>query len=106
VQGRVEAAMVIDAALRRFAGRLSAMQLDPDLRAAFGAETWRGWRDWLGGSMRALAEGHGVLAPRPPIAPGPRAETLQRMARQVELMAAVVERAVGGQAAAPSGGQG
>jgi hypothetical protein len=31
---------------------------------------------------------------------------LQRMARQVELMAAVVERAVGGQAAAPSGGQG
>ncbi len=87
--------MVIDAALRRFAGRLSAMQLDPTLRDAFGAETLRRWRDWIGASMRALAAGQGRLAARPPLAPGPRAEALQRIARQIELIAAVVDRAVG-----------
>jgi uncharacterized membrane protein YccC len=91
----LEATMVIDAALRRFAGRLTAMQLDPGLREAFGADTLRRWRDWIGGSMRALAAGQGRLAPRPPLAAGPRAEALQRIARQIELMAAVVERAVG-----------
>jgi uncharacterized membrane protein YccC len=95
VEEKVEAAMVIDAALRRLAGRLSAMQLDPGLRDAFGAETWRRWRDWIGASMQAMAAGHGQLAPRPPIAGGPRAEALQRIARQIELIAAVVDRAVG-----------
>ncbi len=94
---RLEAAMVIDAALRRFAGRLSAMQLDPGLRDAFAAETWRRWRDWIGGSMRALAVGQGRLAARPVIAAGPRAEAMLRIARQIELMAAVVDRAVGGE---------
>jgi uncharacterized membrane protein YccC len=92
---RLEAAMVIDAALRRFAGRLSAMQLDPGLREAFGADTLRCWRDWIAGSMRTLAAGQGKIAARPPLAAGPRAEALQRIARQIELMAAVVDRAVG-----------
>jgi uncharacterized membrane protein YccC len=100
---RLEAAMVIDAALRRFAGRLSAMQLDPGLREAFAAETWRGWRDWIGASMQALAAGQGRLAARPPIAAGPRAEAMLRMARQIELMAAVVDRAVGGDTVAQGG---
>jgi uncharacterized membrane protein YccC len=98
---RLEAAMVIDAALRRFAGRLSAMQLDPALPASFGAETLRQWRDWIGGSMRALAAGQAKLAPRPPLADGPRAEALRRIARQIELMAAVVDRAVGSATVAP-----
>jgi uncharacterized membrane protein YccC len=92
---RLEAAMVIDAALRRLAGRLSAMQFEPGLRDAFGPETLRLWRDWIGTSFRTLAAGQGKLAPRPPLAPGPRAEALQRIARQIELMAAVVDRAVG-----------
>ena len=35
---RLEAALVIDAALRRFAGRLAAMQLDPGLAAALSPE--------------------------------------------------------------------
>jgi uncharacterized membrane protein YccC len=99
-QERLEAAMVIDAALRRFAGRLSAMQLDPGLREAFGAETWRRWRDWIGTSMRALSAGQGRLAARPPLAADPRGEALRRIARQIELMAAVVDRAVGGNAVA------
>ncbi len=92
---RLEAALVIDAALRRMAGRLSAMQLDPGLRDAFDVETWHGWRRWIGASMRALAAGQGRLAPRPKLAADPRAESLQRIARQIELMAAVVDRAVG-----------
>ena len=71
------------------------MQLDPALPATFGAETLRLWRDWIGASMRALADGQAKLAPRPPIAAGPRAEALRRIARQIELMAAVVDRAVG-----------
>jgi uncharacterized membrane protein YccC len=92
---KLEAAMVIDAALRRLAGRLSAMQLEPGLRDALGAETLRGWRDWIGASMRSLAAGQGRIAARPPLAPGPRAEAMLRIARQIELMAAVVDRAVG-----------
>ncbi len=92
---RLEAALVIDAALRRMAGRLSAMQLDPGLRDAYAVEVWHGWRAWIGASMRALAAGQGRLAPRPALEPGPRAESLQRIARQIELMAAVVDRAVG-----------
>jgi uncharacterized membrane protein YccC len=99
-QERLEAAMVIDAALRRFAGRLSAMQLDPGLREAFGAETWQRWRDWIGTSMRALSAGQARLAARPPLAADPRAESLQRIGRQIELMAAVVDRAVGGSSVA------
>jgi hypothetical protein len=94
-QERLEAAIVIDAALRRLAGRLSAMQLDPGLREALGADTLRRWRDWIGASLRALAGGQARLAPRPPLSPGPRAEAMLRIARQIELMAAVVDRAVG-----------
>jgi uncharacterized membrane protein YccC len=92
---KLEAAMVIDAALRRLAGRLSAMQLDSGLAAAFGADTLRSWRAWIGTSLQALAAGQGKLAPRPPLAPGPRAEAMLRIARQIELMAVVVDRAVG-----------
>ncbi|MBS0559009.1 MAG: FUSC family protein [Proteobacteria bacterium] len=91
---RLEAALVIDAALRRFAGRVSAMQLDPALCETLPPATWRAWRDWIAGSMRGLAGGQARLAPRPPLQAGPRAEALQRIARQIELMAAVVDRAV------------
>ena len=57
--------MLIDAALRRMAGRLSAMQLDRRLRDAFDTDTWRRWRDWIAGSMQALAAGQPRLAARP-----------------------------------------
>ncbi len=89
---RLEAAMVIDAALRRFAGRLSAMQLDPKLAGAFPPEFWRQWRGWIGGAMQALASGSGVIPPRPSLA-GPQADALGRIARQVELMAGALPRA-------------
>ena len=90
----LEAAMVIDAALRRMAGRLSAMQLDPALIAASPAADLGRWRDWICGSLQALAE-HGRIAERPPGAPGAAGDSLARVARQVELMAGAMERLSG-----------
>ncbi len=89
--GRLEAAMVIDAALRRFAGRLSAMQLDPSLGGAFKPEFWRDWRGWIGASMQTLASGSSDLPARPA---GPDDAALGRIARQIELMAGTVQRSV------------
>ena len=89
---KLETAMVIDAALRRLAGRLSAMQLDPALANACPAEFWQAWRGWIGGAMRSVAAGSGAIPPRPEFATGrdvaePQDEALGRIARQIELMA-------------------
>ena len=89
---RLEAAMVVDAALRRLAGRLSAMQLDPDLGKEWPPEVWRAWRGWITGSLQALGTGSVPLAPRPADPGGPRAHSLSRIARQIELMAGTLER--------------
>jgi uncharacterized membrane protein YccC len=87
-RGRLEAAMVIDAALRRFAGRLSAMQLDRGLAAERVPEAWR---SWIIRGMQALADGTAV-APRPPSVGSRRSDALERIARQIELMAGALER--------------
>ena len=89
---RLEAALVIDAALRRFAGRLAAMQLDPGLAAALSPEALAAWRGWIGGAMQALAAGTTALKPRPSTA---EVDSLLRIARQIELMAGSMERLVG-----------
>ncbi len=90
---RLEAALVIDAALRRCAGRLSAMQLDPArLRAALPPEALAAWRDWIGGAMRMLAAGETALPPRPEVA---EADSPVRIARQIELMAGAMGRMAG-----------
>ncbi len=89
---RVEAAMVVDAALRRLAGRLAAVQhdgggwraLDPGLRAR--------WAAWLPEALLALAERR-PSPPRPEEGGGP--EALGRMARQVEVMEGALRRAWG-----------
>lgn len=86
---RLEAALVIDAALRRFAGRLSAMQLDPGLSTTVPAASLRAWRDWISGAMQALATGESVLRPRPDAA---ASDALLRIARQVELMDGAMRR--------------
>jgi uncharacterized membrane protein YccC len=85
----LEAVLVIDAALRRCAGRLSAMQLDPGLRTAMAPEALRSWRDWIGGAMRALAAGQPVSAPRPDTV---GADSVRRLARQIELIAGAARR--------------
>jgi uncharacterized membrane protein YccC len=88
-QEALEAAMVVDAALRRCAGRLATLQHDPSLAAGVSAETLRTWRDWVGTSMRRLASGNIELPPRP--AEGEN-DTLARLARQIELMSGAMQR--------------
>ncbi len=91
---RVEAAMVIDAALRRMAGRLAAMQLDPELAGALPAPAWTAWRDWIVASARALEAGAPPPGARPALAKGAGAagEALSRIARQIELMSGALAR--------------
>ncbi|HYM03911.1 MAG TPA: FUSC family protein [Stellaceae bacterium] len=91
-QDRLETAMVIDAALRRLAGRLSAMQLDPTLRRLCAPEVIRIWRDWIAGAMEALAEGAAVAPPRPLAPGGSQSDAFSRSARQIELMAGAMAR--------------
>jgi hypothetical protein len=57
--------MVIDAALRRCAGRLASVRHDPKLAAAVPSETLRTWRDWVGQSVHRLSVGKTDLKPRP-----------------------------------------
>jgi uncharacterized membrane protein YccC len=88
----MEAVMVIDAALRRFAGRLSAMQLSQGRAGAQDAEAWRDWRAWFAASLRLLASLVAAItdhAQRPPLPPRPARvpnAALSRMARQLELI--------------------
>jgi uncharacterized membrane protein YccC len=89
---RLEAALVIDAALRRVAGRLSAMQLDPGFHFALSRDALAAWHDWIGSAMRVLAAGETALPPRPVVA---AADSPVRIARQIELMAGAMERLAG-----------
>jgi uncharacterized membrane protein YccC len=88
----IEAALTIDAALRRMAGRLSALQLDLALphtdRAA-----WIAWRDWIDTATAALSAGQSDLPPRPALPrDDPHTEALVRIGRQLELSAGAVAR--------------
>jgi uncharacterized membrane protein YccC len=85
----LEAAMAVDAALRRCAGRLATLQHDPLTASNIPARTLRIWRDWIGDSMRLLASGKTDLPPRPA---GAENDALGRIARQIELMSGAMER--------------
>ncbi len=98
----LEAAMVVDAALRRLAGRLSSFQHDP--ASVPGPAELAAWRDWLRLAFQALADGE-------PLPPGqPRHEpdgAMARIARQVALIDGALRREEGrapapARAAAPS----
>jgi uncharacterized membrane protein YccC len=88
-QDRLEAAMVIDAALRRFAGRLAALPLDRALTAGIPATALRAWRDWISGAMFGLAAGQRILPARPAVAD---TDAIRRIARQIELIAGAMAR--------------
>jgi hypothetical protein len=75
--------MVADAALRRMAGRLSALQLDPHHADGVAPEALVRWRDWITAALGRLAEGARVSEPRPE---GAAPDALLRIARQIELM--------------------
>ncbi|GAC1344731.1 MAG: hypothetical protein NVSMB18_22920 [Acetobacteraceae bacterium] len=91
----LQAAMLADAALRRIAGRLAALQHEPGLGGTVDLPAWRGW---LAGAFAALA-GRVALPGDPPAdasgdAPG---GALARIARQLQLM----DGALRGEATAP-----
>lgn len=79
----LEAAMVVDATLRRIGGRLTVLQHEAWSREALSAEAWRSWRSWIGDTLDAFAAGQPSAAPRPE---GATLESLSRIARQIELL--------------------
>ncbi len=83
----LEAAMVVDAALRRLAGRLSSFQHDP--ASVPDPTALAAWRDWLRLAFQSLASGTALPPGQPAHEPnGPTA----RIARQVELMDGALRR--------------
>jgi uncharacterized membrane protein YccC len=88
----LEAALTIDAALRRMAGRVSALQVDAALHP-HDRTAWQAWRDWIGTASSLLAEGRADLPPRPAVPAGDLdGESLARIARQLELAAGALGR--------------
>ncbi len=89
---RLEAALTIDAALRRIAGRVTALQVDAALHP-HDRLAWQGWRDWIDTASSQLAEGRADLPPRPPVPAGDAdGDSLARIARQLELAAGALGR--------------
>lgn len=83
----LEAVMVVDAALRRLAGRLSSIQHDPALgpdKAALAA-----WRGWLRLAFASLVRGAPLPPGQPALEPG---SATARIARQIELMDGALRR--------------
>ncbi len=83
---RLEAAMLIDATLRRMAGQITAFAHE----AAPGPSSadWRRWRDWLLGAMAAAEEAHA-----PPDRPeGRPPEAMARIIRQADVLAGALAR--------------
>lgn len=85
----LEAAMLVDATVRRIAGRLSALRHDVAAREALDVAGWRRWREWITASLCSLAADGGLPAPRPN---GTIPEGLARIARQIELLDGVLRR--------------
>ena len=79
----LEAAMVVDATLRRIGGRLAVLQHEAWSREALDPDAWRTWRSWIGGTLDAFAAGQPAPPPRPE---GAKLESLSRIARQIELL--------------------
>jgi uncharacterized membrane protein YccC len=89
----VGTATLVDATLRRIAGRLSALRHDPAARATLTATEGDAWRDWITASLGGLTDGDGTIPPRPPL---PKEEALVdplgRIARQIELLEGALRR--------------
>jgi uncharacterized membrane protein YccC len=79
----LQQAMVVDAALRRMAGRLSMLQLDPHHADGLTPDALLAWRNWIGGTLRGLAAGQAVPGKRPD---GRVPDALARIAQQIELL--------------------
>jgi uncharacterized membrane protein YccC len=85
------ATLTVDAALRRMAGRITALQLAETAR--HDPAPWRAWGEWIETATTRLAERVSELPPRPSLPEGdPQAESLLRIARQLEVSAGAVRR--------------
>jgi uncharacterized membrane protein YccC len=88
----LDAALAVDAALRRLAGRASALHVAASPRA-HAREAWKAWREWIDAATARMAEGETGLPKRPPLPKGdPDGESLARIARQLELAAGALPR--------------
>jgi uncharacterized membrane protein YccC len=88
---RLEATLTVDAALRRMAGRISALQLESG--SGHDPAPWHAWAAWIDTATRQLAERQATLPPRPQLPDGdPQADALARIARQLEASAGAVRR--------------
>lgn len=89
----VGTATLVDATLRRIAGRLSALRHDPTAHATLTAAEGDAWRDWITASLGSLTAGDGPLPPRPPLPQGEALlDPLARIARQIELLEGALRR--------------
>jgi uncharacterized membrane protein YccC len=83
----IAAATLVDATLRRIAGRLSALWHDPAARAEITSAEAEQWQVWIDAALGGLASGGGPIPPRPPLPQGAAlVEPLSRIARQIELL--------------------
>jgi uncharacterized membrane protein YccC len=82
----LQRAMVVDAALRRMAGRLSVLQLDPHHADAMTPEALRAWRAWIVGALRNLAADAPATGRRPE---GRVPDAVWRIAQQIEMLRGV-----------------
>jgi uncharacterized membrane protein YccC len=76
----IERGAIVDAALRRMAGRLTVLALDHPIIPPKARPAWRDWQNWLAAGLNAKPP------PRPSLPEGPGADALTRLARQVELI--------------------
>ena len=84
-----DVAMVVDAALRRMAGRLSLLALESNPRGEMTEAAWQRWREWLESALDTLQRGHTEIAVRPPDKP---TEALGRIARQIDVLQGALGR--------------
>jgi uncharacterized membrane protein YccC len=97
------AALTIDAALRRMAGRITSLQLAETAR--HDPAPWRAWAKWIEQAAGSLADRRPDLPPRPRLPEGdPQADALTRIARQLEVSAGAMVRLAGAPAAAGQSG--
>ncbi len=95
-QAMLDVALVIDAALRRVAGRLIAMRLDASVPAAEDRIALAAWGAWIAVALETLAADTAAALPPPPERlprESASAEAIGRLARQVELIAGALQRA-------------
>jgi uncharacterized membrane protein YccC len=91
----LDIALVVDAALRRLAGRLAAIELSAGAEATPDPALISAWREWVSGTLEALAQDpKSALAPPPPRPAGedPLSPALGRLERQIQLIAGAMRR--------------